>query len=329
MQVMILYHQQSTEFKLTLTYSDLHFNSVIWSQLKNWTHREQPSGLPWVCSSWPLTTLAYLLGLFYVLILASAFLIPAQRGLSCGTGPAGSSCLAAAVHLGRPLYHWWGLICPAASASLAGCFLSGASATPVVGSSPSCFLWHAWLLLVLAVMGSAAGTCLRPRTDKAKAQGKLLALPQWLRSFPQHAGHGTGTWSSWDSNLGFLLFLGEFFPPCCSLLPALRTYSNGDARPASCGYHINACEQASLAGPQAWPRFTWMLWLPPAYLPSTIAVLLGQVDSVASLYLPRVYGKTCLQIRADMAKYRWEEWNLRRGRSFGKGGGMLESKWSY
>lgn len=51
---------------------------------------------------------------------------------------------------------------------------------------------------------------------------------------------------------------------------------------------VNACEWASPAGPQAWPRFTWILLLPPAYLPSTIAAFLGQVDSVASVHLPRV-----------------------------------------
>lgn len=56
-----------------------------------------------------------------------------------------------------------------------------------------------------------------------------LALPHWLWSSPQLIGHDTDTRSDGDYNHGFLLFVWEFFPPCCLLLPALTPHSNGDA----------------------------------------------------------------------------------------------------
>lgn len=59
---------------------------------------------------------------------------------------------------------------------------------------------------------------------------------------------------------------------------------------------------ASSAGPQAWPRFSGMVLLPPAYLPFTMAALLDRLIVVSPPF-------TCLGFKAKYI-YRTEKMQL-------------------
>lgn len=83
---------------------------------------------------------------------------------------------------------------------------------------------------------------------------------------------GTPVWAFSSSSESFLPLLPRGRTP--SFL--LWDYSGAGA---SCFtlFLVTALSRASWAGPQAWPRFTWMLLLPPAYLPSAVAALLDRL----------------------------------------------------
>ena len=124
-----------------------------------------------------------------------------------------------------------------------------------------------------------------PRTAKAKAQGKLGSTTLTLVLPPTH-------WTLALDLTGIIImafyFLFENSSPLAASSFLLSHPTVTVMPPALCCLLGKAREWASPAGPQAWPTFTWMLLLPPAYIPSAIALLFGQVDGVASVLLPRI-----------------------------------------
>lgn len=156
---MILYHQQSIELKLTLAYTDLYFNLVIWLQLE--------AGHT-VTAIWPALSLSVMgphyLGLPSVSWLPQVKLPPwvkAQQGLSCDTDQSGLSCPAAATHLCQLLCHSWCLIRPSSLWQFC-CLLRN----PCLNNSCSILFCH-HISLTPLIFGSAVGTCMHPHTDKA------------------------------------------------------------------------------------------------------------------------------------------------------------------
>lgn len=143
-------------------------------------HTVEPSGLPCLCSSRPLTALAHLLCLFYSLIIASASLSKSPHGLSYGPGQPGLSCPAAATHLCQPLCHSWCLIRPSSLCQFCRLLLTYASQLLRRRLLPST-LQHSCFLPLVAAVGLAARARTHPHAGKTKPQGKLgPTTPTWI-----------------------------------------------------------------------------------------------------------------------------------------------------
>lgn len=246
-QFMILYHQQSIELKLTLASFALHVNLLIWLQPESRTH-----------------STSHLAGL--------SLLIPTMHRLGLPTAslplPESKPTVVVLAHLVCSAQSW-----PCASLSLIPGARSGpaacATAPPSAAVPPSAvpFRLFSRPLPASAALGPAGSH-------------RLIEPNHKVSSGPRHTAFGPSC-DPLDmaraldlpgpASLAAYLFC--FLPE--SPFAALA----GSAHlllwmPAGVVRHLLHAavlwlppRRASWAGPQAWPRFTWVLLLPPAYLP--------------------------------------------------------------
>ena len=230
--------------------------------------------------------MAYLLCLFcfYFHVIASPSLSQSPTEVSWGPGPAGrscpagQSCPAADTHLGQPPRHSRCVTLPSCLCQFCSLLIPPPQALLWCLLLPPHFLRHPCWLPVLAALGLAAGTCcahilIEPNARECGPTLLTLVLPLTLWKWHWHLTLGFQSWlspRSWQVPFPLLLQGGT---PSTFLLWDLTVMGTPPAP---------QCLLVPLGvglAQQAWPRVTWTLLSPPAYLPSTVAELFGQVDS--------------------------------------------------